>query len=58
VTVLIVLAFLGLLILREAVSIAPDRRRRLLARGLTIAVLPLGYAFLLIAATRLRLALG
>lgn len=58
ITLLIVFAFLGLLILREAISTAPDRRRRLLARGLTIVVLPLGYAFILIAAAHLRWALG
>jgi hypothetical protein len=57
ITLLIAFSFLVLLIAREANSAAPDRRRRLLARGLTITVLPLGYAFVLIAAAHLRWAL-
>lgn len=40
-----VLTFLALLILREAVGMAPDPRSRLLARGLTIGLVPLGMAF-------------
>mgnify|MGYP001250112413 CR=1 FL=1 len=53
-----VLTFLALLIIREAVGVAPDPRARRLVRGLTIGLVPLGMAFAAIVVASLAQVVG
>ena len=57
VSLLTVLTFMGLLIQKEMVNIGSDRAP-VLARGLDIGIVPLGYAFVLIALNHLWSTLG
>jgi len=55
---LTVVAFVALLVRKEIVSMRSDETSRCVARGLNIALVPLGYAFLLISVDRLIRALS
>jgi hypothetical protein len=58
VTILTAVSFVALLIRKEMVSIQSDERSSLVARGLNIILVPLGYAFVLIGVDRLLRALS
>ncbi len=57
-TALTVVSFVALLVRKEIVSLRSDETSSFVARGLNIALIPLGYAFLLISIDRLIRALS